>query len=220
LAGLCACTATGNNGDAACQAGPDGGTLPECTCNGSVPGGGAVVVRWRVVDVPSGQLFLRGQCCCDPAMSSAFCSANSGNSCPTSPAWKISDVVLLVTPKGSGASVSGSSSPCVIRTPCVDAELITNFCLAQGVYDLQLGAELFHEVDGGAVCAPGMPELPPAVQRQVLTGQITNLDVVVLGVNAPQPADLSMDLSGDLSSPSDAGLSDASAPDSGPKDSK
>ncbi len=183
------------------------GGLPACACDGAVDHGGAVVVRWRVVDVPSGRLFSRGQCCCDPRGAATLCPQQKPSNCPVSPAWLMRNVVLEIYPAGRGAAVSGSTAPCAITTSCMDGELTTNLCLSEGDYDLQLSGELLMGLGNDVACAPATPVVPPMVRRTVRTGQITNLDGVVLGVNAPPTLDLS------IAAGADAALGDGAASD-------
>jgi hypothetical protein len=155
-----------------------------CSCD-STSNGGAVVVRWRISDVSISQLLSRGTCCCIPdatppsELADKQCS-NHGSSCPTSPAWLVRNVQLQVTPVGGGDA-------CVISAPCSDGELTTPYCLTPGPYDLQLTADVdvYDASCQQFVCGQRRTVSPPTIRRTIVAGQATNLDGVVLGVNAP-----------------------------------
>jgi hypothetical protein len=162
---------------------------------------GAVVVRWRISDGQAGQLLGRGDCCCMPfdaplsEISGRQCQ-NFGIACATSPAWLIRQVQLRVTPAEGGET-------CIITKPCTDAELTTEYCLAPGLYDLQLTADI-DELDRSCgdssaefVCSNRQAIAPPSVRRRIIGGQAVNLDGIVLGVNPP-PVSMNSDGGTDL----------------------
>lgn len=183
-----------------------------CQGQGSTTGG-AVVVRWRVLDYRSGRLFPRGQCCCSPldvsgaARDQCLGSGGSlGSDCPDAPGWRIPQVRLrirrLAAAGGAGVDGGGADDDYSIDTDCTAAERTTEFCLPPGPYELSLTAQaqrLLSSPDLGDGTDPGVTwgtpatltdarvVAPAAVQRNVQAGQIVNLDVVVLGVNASQP---------------------------------
>lgn len=168
----------------------------ECDCQSGAQTG-AVVVRWRVLDEHTGRLFSRGQCCCSqgdtplPAAAARQCD-HMGSDCPVSPAWLIRDVRLNIAPV-SGARVCGqrcSAAPCYIRAECIDAELTTGFCLAEGSYDLQLSADVYYLGGDQAFSRQAQALYPPAVRRIVRAGEIVNLDALVLTVNGSMVVDL------------------------------
>jgi hypothetical protein len=173
---------------AGCVQAPPGDRLckdvPQCECN-KAQDHGAVVVRWRISDGQAGQLFGRGECCCSPCPAPPSTLAGQqcgrfGSDCPTSPAWLIRQVHLLVTSVATG-------STCIISRPCTDAELQTEYCLPEGTYDLQLTADVdvYDPSYREFVCANRQAISPPAVRRRILAGRAVNLDGIVLGVNAP-----------------------------------
>ena len=177
-----------------------------CECEGGSDRG-AVVVRWRVSDAQVGRLLSRGECCCLPndvppaALAKQQCEV-SGSRCPQSPAWLVRLIQLRITP------VEGGGKPCVVVRPCTDAELTTQYCLAPGLYDLQVTADVdvFDESCGQFVCANRPALAPPSVRRRVVAGQTVNLDGIVLGVNAP-PVSSASDggTAGRCSAPTDGG---------------
>jgi hypothetical protein len=137
---------------------------------------GSVVVRWRVMDGLVGRLFDRGLCEC----------AREDSGCPDAPAWQIRQVGLSIAPvAGTGAEVGGSAAPLTVLTGCAEAELNTDFCLAEGDYDLRLTAAAYTQDSAGAYSVPVPTRTPAAVRRRARGGQIINLDAVIITVNIP-----------------------------------
>jgi hypothetical protein len=168
--------------------------LCECTDD---PARGGVVVRWRIADASVGQLLDRGQCCCnpDPTAHDLLKQQCANNDCLDAPAWLVRNVRLHIK------SVSTNLPPvdCTITAPCVDGELTTKYCLAEGTYDLQLSADIdiVNAANNQFACSGRHTLSPPVVRRSVKPGQAVNLDGIVLGVNAPP-----------VSQPSDGGTTD------------
>lgn len=145
---------------------------------------GSVVVRWRVMDGQVGRLFDRGLCGCAP----------ESTGCPDAPAWQIRQVGLSIAPVSStGAEVGGSAAPLTILAGCTEAELNTDFCLAEGDYDLRLTAAAYTRDREGEYTVPTQTRTPGALRRRAKGGQIINLDAVIITVNIPDvtpPPDL------------------------------
>lgn len=195
---------------AGCAQAPPGDKLCKdpgnpCDCR-SATDHGAVVVRWRISDALAGQLLGRGQCCCLPENTGPGTLArrqcpSAELTCSNSAAWLIRQIQLRVTSADTGQT-------CVITKPCTDAELTTDYCLAPGLYDLQVVADV--DVYDGCeeyVCANRPALSPPSVRRRVIGGQAVNLDGIVLGVNPP-PTTINQDggaPSGSCSMPADGG---------------
>lgn len=182
--------------------------IGRCQATGN---GGAVVVRWRVVDNPSGRLFPRGQCCCAPTDVSGAARDEClgvggalGSQCPDSPGWLVRSVKLRIRRLGeSGVVIDNRGADAALAIPdggavddysidaeCTGAELTTAFCLPPGAYELSLTATA-ERLSGGAWGPAATSQearvvTPAAVRRNVQPGQIVNLDVVVLGVNGAQ----------------------------------
>ncbi len=146
---------------------------------------GAVVVRWRMADLRLGRLLGRGLCCCNPSPSRdgidrAQCD-QTGSSCVDSPAWLVQRVNLTLKSPDTGTTYSWD-------IPCTEGEFTTPYCVKPGLYDMQLTADVnVLAVDGSErfVCGDKRAVTPPAVRREIIEGQATNLDAVVLGINAP-----------------------------------
>jgi hypothetical protein len=150
---------------------------------------GAVVVRWRIADASIGQLLDRGQCCCDPdpALSSTEQQQCVNNNPQCLTAWLVRNVHLHIKSVATASPTPATPVDCTIVAPCTDAELTTQSCLEEGVYDLQLTADI-EVVDRDReqfVCSQTLTISPPTVRRTVKPGQTVNLDGIVLGVNAP-----------------------------------
>lgn len=186
-----------------------------CDCQDSRDRG-AVVVRWRIADASIGKLLDRGQCCCNPSTMPSEteqqqCMNNGGN-CVMSPAWLVRNVQLHIKSVSTDPPTLSTPVDCTIIAPCEDAELTTQSCLEEGVYDLQLTAdiEVVPKEGGQFVCSHTETVSPPVVRRTVKPGQTVNLDGVVLGINPPSVAMPDAGPSG--------GVGDAGAVDGGTTD--
>ncbi|MBL9041230.1 MAG: hypothetical protein JNM83_06505 [Myxococcales bacterium] len=146
---------------------------------------GAVVVRWRLADFTLGRLLSRGICCCNPnpsrdGIDRQQCS-NIGSSCLDSPAWLVQRVRLTLRSTVGKLVYSWD-------VPCTEGEYTTLYCIVPGTYDMQLTADvntLAAVATMGFQCANRQATSPPSMRRTVVGGQATNLDAVVLGINAP-----------------------------------
>ncbi|HNF96832.1 MAG TPA: hypothetical protein PKI49_06495 [Pseudomonadota bacterium] len=146
---------------------------------------GAVVVRWRMADLQLGRLLGRGLCCCNPSPSRdgidrAQCD-QIGSSCLDSPAWLVEHVNLTLHRSDDDTEYSWD-------IPCSEGEFTTPYCIRPGLYDMKLTADINKLADDGSsrfLCAQKKAVSPPAVRRAIVEGQATNLDAVVLGINAP-----------------------------------
>lgn len=173
----------------ACVSPPAGALLcadPSDVCACDDDSGGAVIVRWRLADSKVGTLLPRGGCCCMPELTppselaKAQCS-EFGSRCPDSPAWLVRTVQLRVT------RTDGTTKSCVFAAPCHDGELSTRYCIPPGEYDLQLVANL-DTYDASCqqfACAGTRVVTPPSQRRLIEAGRATNLQAIVLAVNAP-----------------------------------
>ena len=175
-------------GEALCPPDPAG---VEDTCP-ETPNFGAVVVRWRIADVSLSRLLPRGVCCCNPKPSRNGIDRRQcgevGSSCLDAPAWLIQHVLLsvrAVNPDPDGPVLR------VFNIPCTDGEYSTPYCIKPGLYDLQLTASVnaLENSDGTgpqfACSGKRKAAAPPTTRRQVAPGRATNLDGIVLGINAP-----------------------------------
>lgn len=148
-------------------------------------GFGAVVVRWRIADISLGRLLARGLCCCNASPSRdgldrQQCS-NSGSSCLESPAWLVQRINLTLRSVSDDRLYSWDVA-------CTEGEFTTPYCITPGIYDMQLTATV-NTIDAlqpdRFLCSKKTATSPPSVRRAVVSGQATNLDAVVLGINAP-----------------------------------
>jgi hypothetical protein len=148
-------------------------------------GFGAVVVRWRIADISLGRLLSRGLCCCNANPSRDGIDrqqcGNIGSSCLESPAWLVERINLTLRSVSDGRRYSWDVA-------CTEGEFTTPYCIAPGTYDMQLTATV-NTIDSlqpdRFACSPKSAASPPQVRREVVSGQATNLDAVVLGINAP-----------------------------------
>lgn len=146
---------------------------------------GAVVVRWRIADFTLGRLLSRGLCCCNAnpsrdGLDRQQCS-NLGSACLDSPAWLVQRVNLTLRNTDGSHAYSWDVA-------CTEGEYTSPYCIVPGIYDMQLTADvnrLAAELPSRFVCSSSKATSPPSVRRAVVSGQATNLDAVVLGVNAP-----------------------------------
>lgn len=107
--------------------------------------------------------------------------SNIGSSCLDSPAWLVQRVRLTLRSTDSKRVYSWD-------VPCTEGEYTTLYCIVPGTYDMQLTADvntLGAVATTGFQCANRQATSPPSMRRTVVGGQATNLDAVVLGINAP-----------------------------------
>ncbi len=139
-------------------------------CQGS---GGAVSVRWRIVDLSSGDAYdpgdvkgSDGSCCCNQP----GCVTLAG----CMPDWRIRTVSIELADATTGAPVSTDLSPfaCSLR------EKTTAFVLPAGTFAVSISADNVNADLGAAPVA-----LPPASVRTIIKGDVVNLDVIEIGVD-------------------------------------
>ncbi len=134
--------------------------LLACLGAGCAPGdGGAVVVRWKLIDAAAGQLATG---CAIQDDSEANCS-------------KWIDVVVDHVRLRIENLVDGHEPPCATCVRACDSlEATTEFEIPEGRYRFSLEA---------LSCGVRVGNSPPPIERTVFVGQITNLDVI--GISIP-----------------------------------
>ena len=135
--------------------------------------GGAVSVRWRIVDLSTGESF-------DPSGSEA--STDDGSCCrQPHPAglcefgteWEVRTVNITLQDPTTGALVlTGDPFKCSQR------EKTTRFDLPTGTYAIGLDAAVF---DGHG--APQPVFLPPPDVRTIVRAEVVNLQIIEVGVH-------------------------------------
>lgn len=140
---------------------------------GCLGDGGAVSVRWRIVERETGALH-------DPrniSDASGACCANGASErpCDTQPGWRITRVRLVFTDPMTGAELV--VPPVGLDASCSARELTTPFELPEGLYAIALRA-----FDPGAP-AVIQAQSPSPELRSVRKAEIVNLDVVELSVS-------------------------------------
>jgi hypothetical protein len=147
------------------------------SCGGS---GGAVSVRWRIIDVQTGVGFdphdvrmSDDSCSCAACPNPASCATCAPN------LWIITRVHLRLADPNTGAPFG--VDPSAVTFSCATREATTPFVLPVGNYALSLDAD--------AVTAPGQacPRLevitPAPLTRTIVKGEVVNLDVIEIGVD-------------------------------------
>ncbi len=122
--------------------------------------GGAVVVRWRLIDASTGG-------------AAAGCDVDDA---PASIKVHVDQMRLLIFPAGSSTADGGAGAlDCAsCRFPCAPLEWTTNFEIPEGTWRFSLLA---------SSCGVPVGNAPPPVVRSVTRGQITNLNAI--GVSMP-----------------------------------
>ncbi len=139
--------------------------------SGCLGDGGAVSVRWRIVERETGAIHdprdvsdETGECCANPAVK-----------CAAQPGWHVSRVRLVFTDPSSEAQLA--NPPAGLDATCRARELTTPFELPEGLYAIALRA--FDPAAPIVIQAQSpSPEL-----RTVRKAEIANLDVVELSVS-------------------------------------
>jgi hypothetical protein len=139
--------------------------------------GGAVSVRWRVVDLASGIIY-------DPEMlkvdDGSCCGNNNNNTfCGSNNSWII-ETVSIVLESPSGQSDGGTGDFGLTPFPCSIREKTTPFTLPEGTFAITIDVV---NVDGAPDHAPQPVALPPPSVRTIVAGNVVNLDVIEIGVN-------------------------------------
>jgi hypothetical protein len=147
-------------------------------CQGN---GGAISVRWRIVDISTGSAFDPGQIkapdgsCCLCRTSSACATVLTAQG-PCENTWQIESVTVQLADAVTGVPV-GTNLP---SFACSDREKTTAFALPPGTFAISLAAR--NQIgDGMTVAAP--VAVPPPVVRTIVKGEVVNLDVIEIGVN-------------------------------------
>jgi hypothetical protein len=147
-------------------------------CQGS---GGAVSVRWRIVELSTGEAFDPGSTglaglvanhgyCCRLRDQNSDCTADN--------AWVVQTVGIVLSDAATGGFVEDVSP-----FNCNSRERTTKFVLPAGSFAIGLEAVV---VDGNGARAP--VALPPPEVRTILKGEVVNLQVIEIGVHPlPQP---------------------------------
>ncbi|HWE29420.1 MAG TPA: hypothetical protein VHB97_15530 [Polyangia bacterium] len=141
--------------------------------------GGAVSVRWRLVDLATGQAWdandksinARGVCCRADL-------DTKNHTCALSP-WVVYGVYVQLGDPATGVPMDlGGAEP---TAPCSARELTSKFNLPLGTWAISLAAD---------ASDMGTPVVTPAPQlRDITRGGVVNLDVVEIGVD-PLPRTL------------------------------
>jgi hypothetical protein len=139
-------------------------------CQGS---GGAVSVRWRVVDLSTGESF-------DPSGSEAATDDGSccrlphpGGLCDFAAEWVVRNVSIALRDPSTGELV-------LVGEPfrCSQREKTTRFVLPTGTFAIGLDAAVF---DGHG--APRPVYLPPPEVRTIVRAEVVNLQIIEVGVH-------------------------------------
>lgn len=143
-------------------------TIVVAGCQGD---GGAVSVRWRIVDLSTGSSYDPGS---TVSANHGYCCVNrQGNECSGDNIWIVQTVGIVLRDAGTGAFVQRVSP-----FPCNARERTTGFSLAPGSFAVGLEATV---VDGTG--APAPVTLPPPEVRTILRGDVVNLEVIEIGVD-------------------------------------
>jgi hypothetical protein len=140
------------------------GSLGGCQGNG-----GAVSVRWRIIDLSTGEGF-------DPSANSGAngfcCLQRTQNVCNADNIWIVQTVGITLTDP-----VTGESPVHRDGFPCSEREVTTPFDLPTGTFAISLTAEIF---SGTGMRTPGV--LPPPQVDTIVSGDVVNLQVIEISV--------------------------------------
>ncbi len=137
--------------------------------------GGAVSVRWRIVDLSTGQAWDANDKNID--FQGKFCCRVEDKTCNSSN-WLVYEVYVVLANAETGVAMDlGSEEPIA---PCAARELTSKFDLPTGTWAISLAAN---------ASDMGTPVVTPAPQlRDIESGAVVNLDVVEIGVDPlPRP---------------------------------
>jgi len=153
---------------------------------------GAVSVRWRIIDRSSGVSYDPRYAGSDTTNGACFLCGTAGQRVCPDPAeqvWWVDKVELQVVDTATNQPIA------IAPFNCTDRERTTAFTIPDGRYQLSLRAYRLTEGarDGGAIdCDPKDCACewatPPPVIRDIKSAEITNLDVIEVGVEPPPPA--------------------------------
>jgi hypothetical protein len=139
--------------------------------------GGAVSVRWRIVDLSTGANYDPGDV---KAGDGSCCRCHTQAICATQDdcvnTWQIESVTVELADATTGAPIASNlpSFPCSLR------EKTTGFTLTPGTFAISLAAR--NQI-GDGMNVPAPVSLPPPSVRTVIRGDVVNLDVIEIGVN-------------------------------------
>ncbi len=157
------------------------GLLLATGCAGN---GGAVSVRWQIVDLSTGARFDPR----DVADIDGNCTAMYSETCGVSSSWIVHRVkVVVASPTDSGSEVLADDTR--LEFACNAREATTPFIIPSGTFAVSLRA--FDPSAADDVASEGLTPAPAV--RIIHAAEIVNLDVVEIGVHplptAAQAAD-------------------------------
>lgn len=137
--------------------------------------GGAVSVRWRIVERATGTLRDPR----DVSDQQGVCCQNRSDrgECAGQPGWRVTRVLVVLTDPTTGTTLP--DPPAGLEAPCNARELTTPFELPDGLFAINLRA--FDPAAPLVVEA----ESPSPELRVVRAAEIVNLDIVELSVTSP-----------------------------------
>ena len=142
--------------------------------------GGAVSVRWRIVDLSTGESFDPsgneaatddGSCCRPP---------HPAGQCDFSAEWVVRNVSITLRDPTTGELVLAGES-----FKCSQREKTTKFVLPTGTFAIGLDAAV---VDGHGMPVPVF--LPPPEVRTIVRAEVVNLQIIEVGVHRLPPLPL------------------------------
>jgi hypothetical protein len=149
-----------------------GGLASGAGCQGD---GGAVSVRWRIMDLSTGQAWdandknitYHDVCCRADLDPKKTCASSS---------WVVDGVHVSLRDPSTGVPITLTDRP---QAPCSARELTSKFDLPTGTFAITLDPDSTDVV----------PPVTPAPQlRDVVRGAVVNMDVVEIGVDPlPRP---------------------------------
>jgi hypothetical protein len=147
-----------------------------CALAGCKPTGGAVSVRWRIVDFSSGDSFDPNE---NGAADGSCCRfRDQSNLCEPGNVWVVHNVQLVLTNPITGEDVPLPGDGSDGTFLCSQRERTTQFDIQPATYAMSLTALV--------TSGTGMPthgEFPPPQMDTVVSGDVVNLQAVEIGVN-------------------------------------
>ena len=149
---------------------------------GCSEGGGAVSLRWRIVDLQSGVGYDAkkfsgpdGVCRCPPPS-----EASRSTECAPTYGWTVHRIEIELTDEKTGEAALLADPR--LTFDCSRREATTPFIVPPGNYGIRVHARDPARGD----CVEG--HTPPAISRALRKGDIVNLDVVEVGILNPPAA--------------------------------
>jgi hypothetical protein len=145
-------------------------------CGGCQGSGGAVSVRWRIVELSTGEAFDPGATGQSGVVANHgyCCRLRDANSdCTAGNAWVVQTVGIVLRDAATDAFLQDVSP-----FNCTARERTTRFDLPAGSFAIGLEASV---VDGAGKVAP--VALPPSEVRTIVRGEVVNLQVIEIGVH-------------------------------------